>query len=362
LLPIDLYWEFYYLRRYSFIFLNMVGLCLLVANLKKTENRFTFKIEHFWIMRVFFVYSLMLFAVFYTMLSSSFQITFFGFEPDPYILIYISTLMFAALLTWFLFFRIDLLKYRYFSSNERFKKVGRSIIEDRKRTKNEIHDEIGPMFTQINIVLNTIQKQIKDSKNIIAIENMQYAFQDINNKIYEIVDNENDTIDFSIKTTLLKYADELQNVLGSKTFIDRYIKINEQYYNNKDLVEDIISIIKEFINNAVKYANADIIEIKLYEDSDYLIINVNDDGKGFNYKAAIKKKKQKARIDTGLKAIDRRVKYKGGKIKIISSLGKGCKIEIKYPLIILKMEDTWWNVLKLRLKDIARKVIELYLN
>jgi PAS domain S-box-containing protein len=83
-------------------------------------------------------------------------------------------------------------------------------------------------------------------------------------------------------------------------------------------------ILQEQLSNILKYAAASTVEINVHAKNQDILLNIKDDGIGFDYK----KKKE----GIGLENIRRRVQMLNGKVQIISSPGNGCEINVVLPL------------------------------
>ncbi len=82
----------------------------------------------------------------------------------------------------------------------------------------------------------------------------------------------------------------------------------------------IYRIVQEQLNNILKHAAASNVEIELKKEVNCLIVNINDNGKGFN--TSVK------RTGIGLKNIKNRAEIYNGIVQITSSPGEGCKMKI----------------------------------
>ena len=78
------------------------------------------------------------------------------------------------------------------------------------------------------------------------------------------------------------------------------------------------------MQNINKYANADIITVKLKKEESNLILEIIDDGVGFN--------SNKAKKGIGLQNIQSRSQECNGTVEITSKLGEGTTIKITIAL------------------------------
>jgi len=83
-------------------------------------------------------------------------------------------------------------------------------------------------------------------------------------------------------------------------------------------------VIQEQLNNIIKYANAKNIEISLATTTSNMILQVVDDGIGFDI--------SKKTSGIGLKNINNRVTFYNGTMNIFSPETGGCRLEITIPL------------------------------
>ena len=81
-------------------------------------------------------------------------------------------------------------------------------------------------------------------------------------------------------------------------------------------------IFKEVINNTIKHATAKNIWIELLVFQNIILLNLKDDGKGFNTDAVSQ--------GQGLKSMYRRAGILQGKIKISSEQDKGTAVQLEF--------------------------------
>ena len=100
--------------------------------------------------------------------------------------------------------------------------------------------------------------------------------------------------------------------------------LNERIDSNIETV--LYRVIQESVNNVIKHANANHLDISLIKDSDGISVTIEDNGKGFNTK-------NKNNFEgIGLKNIQTRVEYLKGTVEWNSSVGKGTLVAIHIPL------------------------------
>lgn len=122
---------------------------------------------------------------------------------------------------------------------------------------------------------------------------------------------------------------------GINAILTRYSFLDLDFSYEEHFDEDSLStnlkillfrIIQEGINNIVKHAEASEVHIQLKEDNKILLLNISDNGKGFDamniqYKSL------------GLKALKSTVRSIDGNLEIDSKPGEGTSLKFKIPLL-----------------------------
>ncbi len=190
----------------------------------------------------------------------------------------------------------------------------RDIEKLRVRIASDLHDDIGSSLTRITIH----SQQLKDSKdkNKVAssVEKIGELSREIISTMSDIVwsiDARND----SLSDMLDRARDFAYNTLSEKDIIVSF-KAEGMVRNKKiDVLfrQNIFSIFKESINNIVKHAEADNVDIVLINSEKEFVMKISDNGKGFE-EANTKK-------GNGLQNMKMRAKRIGASLDIINSQG-----------------------------------------
>ncbi len=208
------------------------------------------------------------------------------------------------------------------------KKILNTIIQteekERQRFAQDLHDGLGPVLSATKLYIQTI----RDNPN--------------NKNITEITNKSLRTIDEALKTSTEISNNLSPHVLqhfGTSAAIEAFIEkiqpanIHFQFSSNikqrfdQDIEITLYRVTIELINNTLKHANAKNINIKLISEEDEILLNYQDDGKGFNLK-----EKMQAKSGMGIWNMQNRIKNLKGKVVIDSKKGKGTQIKISIPL------------------------------
>jgi two-component system sensor histidine kinase UhpB len=204
------------------------------------------------------------------------------------------------------------------------KKITRAVIKAQEKERNrigqELHDNVNQILAATKIFLGRAAKD-DASKAII-----KYPIELIDNSIEEI------RLLSGRNVTPLKDVNLIELI---KTLIEKMkigTNINVVFacdIPDNDLDDDlklnIYRIIQEQINNIIKYAAAENVNILVNADAENIFVTTTDDGKGFDTHTK--------RTGIGLTNMINRIESYNGHIDIESSPGHGCKIQLIIPHI-----------------------------
>jgi two-component system, NarL family, sensor histidine kinase DegS len=200
--------------------------------------------------------------------------------------------------------------------------------EERRRLSREIHD--GPAQSLANVMLRSdlIEKTFRERGIDEAIQEVRQVKQMVRNALYEvrriIYDLRPMALDdLGVVPTLKRY---LQTVEEHSKIHIRFTPIGEEKRLDAKYETALFRLVQEAVQNAVKHAEPNLIEVKFELQMNHVNIIVSDDGKGFN-------PNEKSNTSFGLIGMKERVEMLSGTIEINSKLRQGTKIVIKVPLL-----------------------------
>ncbi len=149
-----------------------------------------------------------------------------------------------------------------------------AILEERNRISRQLHDSIGHLFSSSIVQLEAIKiinSDVNINSNLTNLENtLKTGMMDVRNNIHNIY-NES----FDLKEEINKILDTVDDNI----FIDFFFRFE---CNNIQLKHDILSIIKEAINNINKHSNTDEIKINLLTHKNFHKVSITDNGSMYN--------------------------------------------------------------------------------
>lgn len=203
-----------------------------------------------------------------------------------------------------------------------------AVKEEQQRLGQDLHDGLSSSIAAIKYQLETLIMDTSDidlkKKLDLLHKEMGNAYKAAGTKSHEWFSAADEEQEHSFEKQIILLTDSsLPNSRYNKNI---HIDNSALSGVGMDVRIALLRIIQEAITNIIKHAKAKNVGILMYEEDDYLLLTINDDGIGWDEK--------KANIDRstiGLKSIRRRVQYLNGEIKINSNTG-GTEISVSIPL------------------------------
>lgn len=200
--------------------------------------------------------------------------------------------------------------------------------EERKRIARDMHDGIGQMLTALKFNLDAVDPQQVD-KTTAKLEKLQELtlklIQGVRMVTFNLTPPE--LSDYGIATGLARMAAELGKLTNSNILFE-----NRSNFNGRldTVVEtNLYRITQEAVNNAIKYAQANFVLIRISHTEKMLSIVVDDDGRGFDPEEVGQKNDGSG---MGLSFMRERIQFIQGRMFIHSELGEGTRITLNVPL------------------------------
>ncbi len=198
--------------------------------------------------------------------------------------------------------------------------------KERIRFSKDIHDSLGQQLSAVKFYIGTLRNtyNLPDEKKNEIVEKSNDAILDVLSDLRNICFN---LMPQTLQNVGLKAAvSELcRKIVISDELQFKIIIKEDQFSLSKNLEFTIFRVIQEFINNSITHGKPTKINIKITADKKELVINLKDNGMGFDIGKARKE-------GMGLLNVRSRVKSYNGSIKITSAPKKGTNYLIIIPL------------------------------
>lgn len=202
--------------------------------------------------------------------------------------------------------------------------------EERKRIAMDIHDGIGQMLTSLKYQIESIENR-NDSKVDNKINEIKQGIKDVIKEVRKVTFNLKPTVlgDYGLQAALNVFIQEIGKLtdieLVYRTEGDMTYRLPQKVENN------IFRIVQEAINNAIKYSEAEKIEVLLQQTENDFIITVRDEGKGFDEKI-VEARDINIESGRGFFNMYERTEYINGNLEIKSAPGSGTTVTLTVPL------------------------------
>lgn len=196
---------------------------------------------------------------------------------------------------------------------------------ERRRIARDIHDGIGQMLTALKFNIESINLD-NTKKSAEKIEYIKELSSDLIKGIRTATFNLTppELADHGIFPALQKMTVELSKLTGERILFENSSEISLRF---PALVEtNLYRVVQEAVNNAIKYADANYILVRVNYQQPMLSILIDDDGKGFESEKAF----EDGTTGMGLLFMKERVNYINGRLFINSVKGKGTRVTINY--------------------------------
>lgn len=225
--------------------------------------------------------------------------------------------------TWWFLAAIILLASALFFVIYRYR-VQQSLKLERLRSRisTDLHDDIGSTLSSISILSDIAAREKDQHQSGTMMQEIKHSSVSLMEKMDDIVWSINPRND-SIEDLMLRIKRFASKLFEAKE-IDYTISIDDSIHKAKldmETRQHIYLIMKEAINNLVKYSNCTKACIKVNYDNNYLKIEISDNGKGFN--------QQQIQLGNGIISMKKRAEAINAQMKIDTELDKGTTVSLR---------------------------------
>ncbi|KAB1159800.1 tetratricopeptide repeat protein [Tenacibaculum aiptasiae] len=203
-------------------------------------------------------------------------------------------------------------------------KLEEEKVKERNRISEELHDGIlGKLFgTRFGLGFLPLKG---DEQTLEKHQSFLNELQEIEKEIREVSHKLSDNFDSSN----INFTSIIEQLLKDKSTIGNF---NYKFSFDKNIAwkdinevtkANVYRIIQEALQNIIKHAKAKNVTLVFSNENQNLIINLKDDGVGFNPK--------KGKKGIGMKNIKSRVEKLNGTVQFLSEVDKGTSLLIKTP-------------------------------
>jgi signal transduction histidine kinase len=200
--------------------------------------------------------------------------------------------------------------------------LNNAIEDERLRIAREIHDEFGQQLSGLKMSLSALKKNHSVDSNVEPV--IDAILADVNNSIQSLRQIANELRPVLIdKLGLFAAIEWLVSEFERKTGINSRIYVDiDQPVINKMLEINIFRICQEALTNITKHAEATMVNIRIENKGEILLIRIIDNGKGLPPNIL------QNTLSMGLLNMKERANLMGTELNISGSAEKGTTIEL----------------------------------
>ena len=204
-------------------------------------------------------------------------------------------------------------------------KSAEAAVSERNKIFRDLHDVLGQNLVYLNLQLGLL------SRNASALDEKQQTdlskMRDVAGESYEIVRDTLDALRSSTSPFLSSLLNHQSNLIARQgSFSYSFREIGQPRPLSTLVLHNTYYICKEAINNINKHSAAHNVEGKLIWGEKDLMIEISDDGKGFNAQDPFDSNHY------GLSIMNERVNQINGRLDICSENGMGTKLTVWIPI------------------------------
>lgn len=197
--------------------------------------------------------------------------------------------------------------------------------KERKRIAGDLHDGVGQTMSAAKMNLSAIGSELhfSNTEQKAAFEKAMALVDDgckeVRNVSHNIMPNA------LLKSGLATAVRDFLNKIDSKVLQVNLYTEGMQERLPKNIETVLYRVVQECVNNTIKHAAANILDMTIIKDEDGVSITIEDNGKGFDIVTA------QAKEGIGLQNITTRIHYLKGTVEWDSAPGKGTVVTIVVP-------------------------------
>lgn len=191
-----------------------------------------------------------------------------------------------------------------------------AIEDERRRFARELHDEIAQLLTVIQLSLHNVQT---DSPELAKANELLVRTQaEIHRLIHDLRPSLLD--DLGLAAAIRSFAEDHLRPSG----VQYTLEVEEDLPSRPEIETVVFRIYQELVTNILRHAGAEQISIQVYERNNHIILDVEDDGRGFDADAKTDR--------AGVAGMRERAALVNGTITFDSEPGAGTHVVLEIPL------------------------------
>ena len=196
------------------------------------------------------------------------------------------------------------------------------VLEERERIGKELHDGVIQSLFAVGMHLQALASTSNDDAIARglegAVEDVDHAIRDLRNYIFGL--RPGILADRQLDQALKEMGSEFGTRSGVVTVVDIDADAASELSSR---AADVVQIVREALSNVGRHGEATTCRVSLRRVEDGLLLEVDDDGRGFDVDLATR--------GMGLRNLQERVRSVGGSFEVESTPGEGTTVRSTFP-------------------------------
>jgi signal transduction histidine kinase len=196
---------------------------------------------------------------------------------------------------------------------------------ERRRIAGELHDRVGQSLSALNINLDIVlrdaglappvRRRLEDSVALVdaTLQSIEGVMAELRPALLD---------EYGLAAALGWHAEEVARRFGLRVAVEEAADASQSLPLEAALA--LFRIAQEALNNAVKHAQASAVTIRLCREDRHALLEVRDDGRGFDPSSARKGR-------WGMTTMRERAEAAGGRLEVDAGPGKGTCVRARVP-------------------------------
>ncbi len=195
---------------------------------------------------------------------------------------------------------------------------------ERTRLAGDLHDGLGGLLTGVKLKLSSMKENsIITSENLAhfnhALDLLDTSIAEMRRVAHNLMPET--LMHYGLRTALSDFVKQVSPEGAPQIRLNTF---GDDLRYSKELEVTVYRITQELVNNALKHAQAKLIDVQLFTEAERVCVQVIDNGIGFNTTETSGKEGK------GLKNINDRVTAFNGRFEIMSEPGKGTESTLEF--------------------------------
>jgi signal transduction histidine kinase len=202
-----------------------------------------------------------------------------------------------------------------------------AVERERARIARDMHDDLGARLTEVLLVNDQVKKcKTRPDEVETQISKASRAVNEVIDNLHGIVwavNPKNDSLE-KLAGYICQYGQTFLESTSTRFRFDAPEKLPDVAVSS-EVRHNVFMVVKESLNNVVKYAASTEVWLRLRLENSMLNISIEDNGQGFSVE-------EKSSQGNGLQNMQKRAVQMGGTFLVSSEPGKGTRIQLRIPM------------------------------